>query len=145
MCNLDLLECSCHRLIREKTSISSVFGEDLHGYSVYEDDGMDNENDSNIIYDSDEDNIIQYAQSNEPLNFQEMPTSVCESKNFQKKCPVKIFVLTFYSILKVLDKACNDEKGILNYVYDSELSRCISIMFMPWTLPLEFSLNFTKK
>ena len=31
---------------------------------------------------SDEDNIIQYAQSNEPLNYQEMPTSVCESMLF---------------------------------------------------------------
>jgi hypothetical protein len=70
-----LLECSCHRLIREKTSISSVFGEDLHTYSIYEDEI---DNDSNI-YESDEDNIIQYAQSNEPLNYQEMPTSVCES------------------------------------------------------------------
>ena len=40
---------------------------------------MDNESNT-IDEESDEDNIIQYAQSNEPLNFQEMPGSVCDGK-----------------------------------------------------------------
>lgn len=46
---------------------------------------------------------------------------------------------------KVLDAACNDNQGILNYVYNSQFSRAISIMFLPWTLPVEFSVNFSKK
>lgn len=44
-----------------------------------------------------------------------------------------------------MDAACNDNQGILNYVYHSQFSRAISIMFLPWTLPVEFSVNFSKK
>ena len=78
---LDLLECSCH-LLREKTSISSVIGEDLHAFSLF-----DEEMDVITIYDSEEDNIIQYANSNEPLKYQEMPTQVCESKKVTLNTP----------------------------------------------------------
>ena len=67
-----MLECSCHRLTREKTSLSSVIGEDFHNYSLFE-EKMDMES---VIYDSEEDNIIQFAESNEPLTYNEMPTSV---------------------------------------------------------------------
>ncbi len=55
-------------------SISSVIGEDLNELSIF-----DSEYENNDNFDSEEEKIIQYANSNEPLNFQEMPTSVCES------------------------------------------------------------------
>lgn len=70
-----MLQCSCYKL-REKNSISSVFGEELNVYSIFD----ENEIEEDSMYDSEEDNITQYAQSNPPLNYQEMPTSVCESK-----------------------------------------------------------------
>ena len=75
---LDLLQCSCFR-IRDRTSISSVIGEDLNAYSIFDEEEISNEEDSSI-YDSEEDNILQYAQSNAPLNYQEMPPSVLQSK-----------------------------------------------------------------
>jgi hypothetical protein len=63
-----------------------VIGEDVNIYSSYGDafgtEGMVAEEDqSDSMYDSDEDNISQYAQSNEPLHYKEMPTLVCESIN----------------------------------------------------------------
>jgi hypothetical protein len=74
---IDLLQCSCNRF-REKTSISSMFGEHLNGF--YDLNSMTNDDDDST-YDSEEENLIQYAQStqNEPLAYQEMPVSVCES------------------------------------------------------------------
>ena len=47
-------------------------GEDFHNYSLFE-EKMDMES---VVYDSEEDNLIQFADSNEPLTYQEMPTSV---------------------------------------------------------------------
>ena len=44
-----------------------------------------------------------------------------------------------------MDAACEDNKGIFNFFYQSHLSRAISIMFIPWTLPVEFSVGFTRK
>ncbi len=44
-----------------------------------------------------------------------------------------------------MDAACEDNKGILYTVYDSQISRAVSIMLLPWTLPVEFSLSFTKR
>ena len=70
-----MLQCSCN-FSREKTSISSVFGEDLTGLPLFE-----NELDNETVIDSEDDQIIQYADSNVPLNYKEMPTAVCESKN----------------------------------------------------------------
>ncbi len=58
-------------------SISSVIGEDLNELSMFDSEFEDEAN-----YDSEEDKIIQYANSNEPLNYEEMPTSVCASKIF---------------------------------------------------------------
>ncbi len=86
---IDLLECSCDRLMRERTSLSSVIGEDFHNYSLFE-EKMDMES---VVYDSEDDNLIQYAHSNEPLNYDEMPTSVCEGSplNFLM-CPKKLMI-----------------------------------------------------
>ena len=53
--------------------------------------------------------------------------------------------LIFLYLNTVLDVASDENKGIINYVFDSQLSRALQIMFLPWTLPFEFSLNFTKK
>lgn len=122
---LDLLQCSCNRF-RLKTSISSVIGEDLNNYNnsaLFIDDALMEEEQSDSMYDSEEDNISQYARSNEPLHYKEMPTMVID----------------------ILDAACDDNKGIFNYVYHSELTRAISIMFLPWTLPVEFMFKFTKR
>ena len=68
--------------MREKTSISSVIGEDLTAFSVLEGDfnGILEEEQSDSMYDSEEDNISQYDQSNQPLHYKEMPTLVCDSK-----------------------------------------------------------------
>jgi patatin-like phospholipase domain-containing protein 2 len=115
----NLLECSCDRLAREKTSLSSVMGEDFHNYSLFE-EKMDCES---VVYDSEEDNLIQFADSNEPLNYREMPISV----------------------INVLDVACEENEGLVRYLIDSQLSRALSIMFLPWTLPFELSYKFTKK
>ena len=101
----NMLECSCsHRFIREKTSISSVIGEDLHdfstinGYDLLEtinDEAAEKEStvmasecgdeeDSGTAaddYDVDnDDDIISFAKASAPLNYEEMPTSVCDSK-----------------------------------------------------------------
>lgn len=119
-----MVECSCNRS-REVTSISSVIGEDLHAYNMFDSNVPDSKN----VYEEDseeeeedlEEKILDYH--NEPLNYQEMPTAVCE----------------------ILDVACADDKGLINYVYASKLSRAISIMFLPWLLPIEFSINFTKR
>ena len=48
---------------------------------------FDSEFENQVAYDSEEDQIIQYADSNAPINYKEMPTSVCDSniyiyKNF---------------------------------------------------------------
>jgi len=51
-----------------------VFGEDLTMFN------SNSKSESEPIYDSEEDQIIQYADSNVPLNYKEMPTSVCDSK-----------------------------------------------------------------
>ena len=75
--NKDLLQCSCN-FSREKNSISSVFGEDLTTLSMF-DSEFENQQ-QQVSYDSEEDQIIQYADSNAPLNYKEMPTSVCDSK-----------------------------------------------------------------
>ncbi|CAF0713096.1 unnamed protein product [Brachionus calyciflorus] len=117
----NLLQCSCFR-IRDRTSISSVIGEDLHAYSIFDEEEVSEEN-SSSLYDSDEDNILQYAQTNQPINYGEMPTSVSQ----------------------ILDAACDDDKGLINLIYNSQLSRAISIFFLPWTLPVEFSVKFSKK
>ena len=48
--------------------------------------------------------------------------------------------------LLVLDAACADYKEtLINYLYNSQFSRAISILLIPWTLPIDLSLNFTKK
>lgn len=129
----NLLHCSCLRHVREKTSISSVVGEDLHDLTnhieenraIYEaaydevsdmEEHMDEEEDE-------EDKIIQYAHANDSLKYQEMSNTVCE----------------------VLDAACQDEKNLLNYIFNSQIIRAISLALLPWTLPLEISLNFTKR
>lgn len=52
-----------------------MIGEDLSALPLF-----DNELDTVTIYDSEDDQIIQYADSNAPLNYKEMPTSVCDSK-----------------------------------------------------------------
>ena len=51
-----------------------MFGEDLTMFNG------NSKSESESIYDSEEDQIIQYADSNVPLNYKEMPTSVCDSK-----------------------------------------------------------------
>ncbi len=71
-----MLQCSCN-FSREKNSISSVFGEDLTLPM------FDSEFENQVAYDSEEDQIIQYADSNAPLNYKEMPTSVCDSNNIK--------------------------------------------------------------
>ncbi len=119
-----------------------MIGEDLSGLPLFE--GVEGELvDNETVYDSEDDQIIQYADSNVPLNYKEMPTSVCESKKYS------LFKMTDWifkkSIILVLDAACEDNKGILYSVYDSQISRAISIILLPWTLPLEFTFNFTRK
>ncbi len=69
------MKCSC-KFERDKISISSVIGEDINELSIF-----DSEYENNDNYDSEEEKIIQYANSNEPLNYEEMPTTVCESKS----------------------------------------------------------------
>jgi hypothetical protein len=109
------------------TSISSVIGEDLHAYNMFDSNVSDNKN----VYEEESEEGEEVEEEleekinyhNEPLNYQEMPTAVCE----------------------ILDVACADDKGLINYVYASKLSRAISIMFLPWLLPIEFSINFTKR
>ncbi len=61
-----------------------MIGEDVNIYSSYGGNGFGEdmlveEDQSDSMYDSEEDNISQYAQSNEPLHYKEMPTLVCES------------------------------------------------------------------
>ena len=70
-----MLQCSCNHSFREKTSISSVFGEEINDFNIYESETGDEKE-----YDPEEDKIIQYADSNEPLTYQEMPVTVWESK-----------------------------------------------------------------
>lgn len=100
--------------------------------SVYSEDEISDENDesdelSKAIIDSadDEDQIEQYAQSAaQPLKFQEMPKPVCD----------------------ILDAACADHKeSLISYMYNSQACRAISIMFLPWTLPFDMSIQFTKR
>jgi hypothetical protein len=95
----DLLQCSCQRFFREKTSISSVFGDEVNIYLNGDDvastiattTNKDSEvNEENSQYDSDEedDDYIQYrAQTKEPLKYQEMPNQVCQSKQ------ISIFII----------------------------------------------------
>jgi hypothetical protein len=84
----NLLQCSCNKM-REKTSIGSVFGEEIAAYALYGQQKIchpqdeieeELESTSSAMYDSEEDNISAYARSAEPLNYKEMPTLVCESK-----------------------------------------------------------------
>ncbi len=93
--------------------------ENLHYKAVSNEESDDDED----YFNSEEEKIGQYAVTNTSLDYDEKQTSVCE----------------------VLDAACDDDKGIINYLYYSQLSRAISIFFLPWTLPIELSLNFTKK
>ena len=131
---LDLLKCSCYKYFRDNEnniSINSLIDGDLHKMAA----GMEARKDSleltksetqdevDLEYDSDDEKITQYAHSNESVDYKEMPKPICE----------------------VLDAACNDNKGLINYVYNSQVTRAISIMLLPWTLPFEFSFNFTKK
>lgn len=114
----NLLQCSCQRLLRERSTIQSIVGDDfpLDDISIIKEE----------ISDSDEDQTIQYSKNAiiEPLNYQEMPTPVCD----------------------VLDRACADYKGgLISHVYNSKFSRAISIFFLPMTLPIDMSLNFTKR
>jgi hypothetical protein len=63
-----------------------VIGEDVNVYSSYGgntfgvEDMLVEETQSDSMYDSEEDNISQYARSNEPLHYKEMPPLVCQSK-----------------------------------------------------------------
>lgn len=52
-----------------------MFGDDLTMFN------SNSKFESEPAYDSEEDQIIQYADSNAPLNYKEMPTSVCDSKS----------------------------------------------------------------
>lgn len=151
----DLLQCSCSRSW-EKMSINSMFGEHLNGFEnssaivgADDDEEVMDVDDESDVYDSEEDNVatlLQYANT-QPLAYQEMPASVCASTC--KKAVIQLLSYEFNDlaklIFKVLDAACNDSQGLLNFIFDSQLSRAISIIFLPWTLPVEFCLNFTKK
>jgi hypothetical protein len=132
----NLLECSCSKFLRPKTTLYSVIGEDFEDVNAYDDYSKidvdedrrrgENENDAESVitsYDSDEEKINQYAHSNEPLKYEEMPVSVCE----------------------ILDTAVNDNTGLISYIQNSQVSRLVSIAFLPWTLPIEFSFNFSKR
>lgn len=57
----------------------------MHAYSIFDEEALND--DQNSIYDSEEDDILQFAQSNQPLNYQEMPPSVLQSnkKNLKYK------------------------------------------------------------
>ena len=50
-------------------------GEDMDEEYLFND-----EYENDISYDSEEDKIIQYANSNEPLTYKEMPPAVYKSK-----------------------------------------------------------------
>ena len=52
-----------------------MIGEDINELSMF-----DSEFENDAAYDSEEDRIIQYARSNEPLTYKEMPPAVCQSK-----------------------------------------------------------------
>ncbi len=69
------MQCSC-RFPRDKISLSSVIGEDMNELSMFD---SEFENDA-CEYDSEDDKIIQYAHSNEPLTYKEMPNAVKSSK-----------------------------------------------------------------
>lgn len=71
--DLDLLQCSC-RFPRERISLSSLIGEDINELSMF-----DSEFENEAVYDSEDDKIIQYAHSNEPLTYKEMPNAVKSS------------------------------------------------------------------
>ncbi len=132
---LDLLQCSCQRL-RERSTIQSIVGEDfpLDDILIIKEE----------ISDSDEDQTIQYSKNAiEPLNYQEMPTPVCDGNLFSY---FRFFFLYLVFPFTVLDRACADYKGgLISHVYNSKFSRAISIFFLPMTLPIDMSLNFTKR
>jgi hypothetical protein len=86
---LDLLHCSCDRVLREKSSIQSLMGDDFPLY--------DSEIDANdSLIDSDEDQIEQYTQAAVlPLKYQEMPKPVIDSK--RRKFNIFISTIKFGS------------------------------------------------
>ena len=156
----DLLHCSCLRHVREKTSISSVVGEDLHDLTnhieenraIYEAayDEMSDMEEQIDEEEDEEDKIIQYAHANDSLKYQEMSNTVCEGEQNTDLISLPSQELTGRSFnawfdFLVLDAACQDEKNLLNYIFNSQIIRAISLALLPWTLPLEISLNFTKK
>lgn len=63
-----------------------MFGEHLTGFenvtsliNIADADELMAIDDASDVYDSEEDNLLQYA-NNQPLAYQEMPASVCASK-----------------------------------------------------------------
>jgi hypothetical protein len=65
----------------EKSEMGNLLGEDVYNFPLYENDDYIKENDASTVYsESDEDHVEQYAQSVVPLNYQEMPANVCDSK-----------------------------------------------------------------
>ena len=158
-----MLYCSCYKFKREAT-FADIFEHDLPKMR-----GIKSDINSNIINTTDTDEKMCYSsnyedeevmaarsrnssrrQSIASLDFDEMPTSVCEGKSslpspFHFNSSSSSSFSKFFLLTVVLDAACDDDKGLINYLYYSRLSRVISIFMLPWTLPLEFTFIFTKK
>ena len=77
-------------MMRDQSTIQNLVGDDFQLYDLdYNDSDCDDCGEKtkkdNLIIDSDEDQIEQYAQAMvKPLNYQEMPTPICDS-NFKIK------------------------------------------------------------
>lgn len=73
-----------------------MFGEHLNGFTAFDINSL---NEDESMYDSEEENLIQYAQSvqNEPLAYQEMPVSVCESNKFSHFGLILSFIFNIFA------------------------------------------------